>query len=152
MLERFVIQHTSIWPNFKFDRTYDSKEKSISVTCIVQQYLWWCHKLWNADFTKRKILISLEVNIIFSSNKKFINYIHIKCCFMTKNSFIVEVTFKVTIVKVLLMQHSFTRSLLSSRLPISKVFINKDLLNICVMGNVMYQVNFVLYGIMQFQI
>ena len=71
---------------------------------------------------------------------------------MTKNSFIVEVTFKVTIVKVLLMQHSFTKSLLSSRLPISKVFMNKDLLNICVMGNVMYQVNFVLYGIMQFQI
>ena len=50
------------------------------------------------------------------------------------------------------MQYSFTRSLHSSRLPISKVLINKDLLNICVMINVMYQVNFVLYGIMQFQI
>ena len=39
-----------------------------------------------------KISISREQNIIFSSNKK-IHQLHIKCYFMTKNSFVAEVTF-----------------------------------------------------------
>ena len=52
---------------FHFDSTQDSKEISISVTCITQQCLY--------DVTYWEIQISREQNIIFSSNrKKIINY------------------------------------------------------------------------------
>ena len=45
-----------------------------------------------------KIWICRERNIIFSSNKKMINYTsREKICFLGKNSFVVEVTFKLCI-------------------------------------------------------
>ena len=51
------------------------------------------------DFTKKtKIQISREQNIIFSSDKR-IHQLHIKGYFMTKNSFVVEVTFKRLLIK-----------------------------------------------------
>ena len=48
--------------------------------------------LKSVGFTKTKISISQERNI-FSSNQK-IHLLHMKCYFMTKNSFVAEVTFK----------------------------------------------------------
>ena len=72
---------------FHFDRTQDSKEISISVTYIMQQYLRDDINSEICRFLKNtKTAISREGNIIFSSNKK--NYqLRIKRCFMTKNSF-----------------------------------------------------------------
>ena len=47
-----------------------------------------------SEFHKsKKISISSEQNTIFSSNKK-IHQLHFKGYFMTKNSFVAEVTFK----------------------------------------------------------
>ena len=53
---------------FHFDRTYDSKEISISVTCIAYddvKNLEIC-----GSYKNTKISISRERNIIFPSNKK----------------------------------------------------------------------------------
>ena len=75
---------------FHFDSTQDSKELSINVTSIMQQY-----QLINAcGFHKNiKIYISREQNI-FSWDKKN-HYLHIKGYSMAKNSFVEEVAFQV---------------------------------------------------------
>ena len=53
--------------------------------------------LESADFTKTQKSQYLENETFFPSNKK-IHSLHIKGSFMTKNSFIVEVTFKAALV------------------------------------------------------
>ena len=47
------------------------------------------------DHKNIKILISLEQNIIFSSNQN-ISQFYVKGFFMAKNCFVAEVTFKIT--------------------------------------------------------
>ena len=80
---------------FHFDSAQDPKEISISVTSIMQQ----CYDdvtdfEIRAFYKNRTISISRERNMIFSSNKKN-HQLHIKRQFVTKNSFVAEVTFKV---------------------------------------------------------
>ena len=66
----------------------------------MQQYLVMTPQiLKSADFTKTQKSRYLEnKTLFFLQIKKFINYIHIKRCFMTKNSFVAEETFKVVCV------------------------------------------------------
>ena len=74
MLEMFVTKYTSM-AKFQFASTYDSKEISKSVTSL-------CSNVFDdvTDFEicgihkNTKIYISQKGDIIFSSNKKFINW------------------------------------------------------------------------------
>ena len=81
---KYFSQSTPVFDQVSFYSAQDSKEISRSVTFIMQQCLCGFHK-------NTKIQISRKRNIVFSSNKKFIN-----CASraMTKNSFLVEVTFQ----------------------------------------------------------
>ena len=62
---------------FHFDRTQDSKEISMSVACIMQQYLLMTSQvLKSAGFTKTQKSRYLEKETLFFLQiKKFINYI-----------------------------------------------------------------------------
>ena len=72
----------------RFDSTQDPKEISITVNSIMQQ----CLSQYFEFHKSIKIQISREQSIIFYLNKK-IHILHIKGYFMTKSSFVVEVTF-----------------------------------------------------------
>ena len=91
MLEMFVIQHTSIWPNFILIVLRIKKNKHnfhyVAMPMTTSQILKF------VDFTKiQKSKYFENEHIIFSSNKKIHEYI--KDYFMAKNRFVAETTFK----------------------------------------------------------
>ena len=81
---------------FHFDRTQNSKEISISVT-LCSILMMTSRILKSAGFTKTKKSRHLEnETLFFLQIKKIISYTFISC-FMTKNGFVAQVTFKVYI-------------------------------------------------------
>ena len=84
------ICHTAHYlTKFHFDRTYDSKEISIRLTCIMQQRLW-RHKIWNLLASQKHKSLNIENKTFFFFFKKFINYTSSAILW---HSFVAEVTF-----------------------------------------------------------
>ena len=89
MFEIFVMQHTSIWPIVILIGLRINKHKSnlhyVAMLMMTSQ------NLRSADFKKTQKSQHLESETFFLQMKYLL---HIKHCFMTRNSFVAEVTFK----------------------------------------------------------
>ena len=94
ILEMFVIQHTSIWPNCFLIVLRIQKTQALSVNlCDVTDNLWWCHRFWNLWISlKNKNLDNLRTKHFFLQIKKIINY-RSRATLWQKIVFSVEVTF-----------------------------------------------------------